>query len=73
MKTPEPYNDTCPFCGKGKIILKKDWFDYTTENDNPTRWEGYQWYYECDVCRKDFTTTDSDTISMEQMKKTPVP
>ncbi len=72
MKKPEPYNDTCPLCGRGNVTLEKSWFDYVTKNDNPTRHEGHHWFYRCDHCEREFTTTDSDGISMEQMKKTKI-
>ncbi len=72
MKKPEPYKDNCPICNNSKVTLEKEWFSYVTKNNNPTHWEGDQWFYKCVQCKAEFTTSESDTISMEQMKKTAI-
>lgn len=65
MKKPKEI-ESCPLCSS-KIELKLKTIDI------PTRYKTYKdceyWVYCCDSCDNEFTTTESDTISMENFYK----
>lgn len=55
----------CPFgCdAEYKLVIKKT--DFTS---NGKVYKGDRWVYECPECKKGFTTTESDKISMKHLK-----
>lgn len=55
----------CPFGCGGKIELKTK---HTRFESNGKIYEGDRWVYECTKCQEGFTTTESDTISMNNLK-----
>jgi hypothetical protein len=69
MKRPIE-NIPCPFCpSKKPTILKTDKFKYYKKWTGEL-FEGDWWVYECLDCGEKFTTTESDTISQNNLKIT---
>ena len=54
----------CPFGCGGEIQLVKEKQKFTSKGNI---YEGERWLYKCCRCFKGFTTTESDTISMENL------
>lgn len=54
-----------PFGCGGKIELTQDWQKFSAKGNI---YEGKRWLYKCNKCDERFTTTESDTISMENLK-----
>ncbi len=68
MNNPVEINK-CPFCGDTNVILDKRKFKHIPIN-NPTHiYDGEWWFYKCNNCKEQFTTTESDEISMNLTKK----
>jgi hypothetical protein len=55
----------CPFGCGGEIELKQDYQKFSAKGNV---YEGKRWIYKCNKCNEGFTTTESDTISMEHLK-----
>ncbi|WP_438423104.1 hypothetical protein [Aquimarina macrocephali] len=66
MKTPKELKfKQCPFgCDCDYELVKED--QKFTSNGNV--YQGKRWVYKCPECKKQFTTTESDTISMQNLK-----
>ena len=68
MKEPKEITE-CPFCECGLVHTLKRKFKHIPKN-NPTHvFEGDWYYYNCVNCDESFTTTESDTISQENLKQ----
>ncbi len=68
MDKPSKINK-CPFCNDKNVILDKRKFKHIPVN-NPTHiYDGEWWFYKCLFCKEQFTTTKSDTISMDYLTK----
>jgi len=65
MKPPIFKIKKCPFGCDGEIELIKENQKFTSRGNV---YEGERWLYKCNNCKKSFTTTESDTISMENLK-----
>lgn len=55
----------CPLGCGGKIELTQDYQKFSAKGNI---YEGKRWLYKCNKCDEGFTTTESDTISMEHLK-----
>lgn len=55
----------CPFGCDGKIELTQEFQKFTAKGNI---YEGKRWLYKCNKCNKGFTTTESDSISIENLK-----
>ena len=64
---PEEIVD-CPFCENGKVILAPEKYKHVP-TDKDYILEGYWYVYRCLGCKEAFTTTESDTISQNNLKK----
>lgn len=53
----------CPFCD-GKAALRKERRNIDYRNEKFTV---IQAFYQCNLCNETFTTTESDTFSMNQL------
>ena len=65
VKPPELKIKDCPFGCGGKIELTQDHQKFSAKGNV---YQGKRWLYKCNKCEKGFTTTESDTISMEHLK-----
>jgi len=55
----------CPFCIYGKPEWKIEKAKYVTKKGVMER---QRYYCECNVCGESFTTTNSDTLSIQNLK-----
>ena len=60
--------EECPFCESGKIKLTTEKFKHIPKNKNYIL-EGDWYVYRCSTCKESFTTTESDTISQNNLKQ----
>lgn len=54
----------CPWC-KGSSYLEDEQYGHVIGKD---AWRGTKYYYHCDNCKENYTTTESDTISLASLK-----
>jgi len=54
----------CPYCDEGKAYL--DFEDRNIDYKDKT-YAITAWFYQCSQCKKEFTTTESDTKSLSQI------
>lgn len=59
----------CAVCGENNKVklLNKDYHYYSQEKN--IEYSGKVWYYTCESCGEEFTTTESDTISLENLNE----
>jgi len=55
----------CPFGCDADLELQKESIVFKTKGSDIV---GDRWVYKCPICSNGFTTTESDTISMENLK-----
>ena len=68
METPKQIT-ACPICtNKYSVKLAVEKFKHIPTNKNYAL-EGDWWIYKCCVCGEGFTTTESDDISMKNLKQ----
>ena len=56
---------TCPVCATEAPLTSAD--DLSHSVDGKT-WKGTHWFYRCPGCGEQFTTTESDTLSIASLK-----
>jgi hypothetical protein len=56
----------CPFGCDADLELQKESIVFKTKGSDIV---GDRWVYKCPICSNGFTTTESDTISMENFNK----
>jgi hypothetical protein len=61
LQKPLPGEMSCPCCPKGNAILVSDTITHEVEG---YKYKGEHWYYKCLSCKEEFTTNESDTISL---------
>ncbi len=66
MNKPTEIDSPCPFGCDAKIKLTTVKEKFIAKG---AIYKGNRWVYQCPICKKSFTTTESDTISMENLKK----
>lgn len=54
----------CAVCD-GIAFLSTDEISHTVEGKT---WKGTHWFYKCGKCNEEFTTTESDTLSLASMQ-----
>ncbi|MBK9106395.1 MAG: hypothetical protein IPL92_17990 [Saprospiraceae bacterium] len=53
----------CPYCD-GTAVLNSEFREITCKKESfPVK----AYYYQCEKCREEFTTTETDTYTMEQV------
>ena len=65
MKTPKESKMTCPFGCDAKVKLVTEHRKFISKGNLHY---GDFWVYKCEKCEEGFTTTESDTISMKNLK-----
>jgi hypothetical protein len=58
----------CPFCDRGDLYLTTEKFKHIPK-DKPYTLKGDWYFYKCTECKEKFTTTESDTISQNNLNK----
>lgn len=54
----------CPFCDKGNAVLSVEKKKRTFRKEE---FKLYEYYYKCNSCKEEFTTTEIDTINTKQL------
>lgn len=67
MHTPKEIT-LCPFCDEGTVRLTVKKIRHIPKGGDSIL-EGDWWVYRCDNCWEGFTTTESDTISQNNLKQ----
>lgn len=65
IKLPLPDKMGCPVC-EGISFLRND--DELFHMIDQHRWKGTHWFYKCGKCLEEFTTNESDGISLASMQ-----
>jgi hypothetical protein len=69
MKRPKEITHGCPFCESIKPPVLKIVTNDIVVKRTSERWIGNGWVYECEDCKEGFATTESDDISLANLKK----